>query len=68
VLQGEGPRTDHDVITDNVTGIFRRIFCAPDPVVVMHASLSGASPAGWMRVSRTHRTGPLVHPGTGYGY
>jgi hypothetical protein len=56
------------VITDNVTGIFRRIFCAPDPVVVMHASLSGASPAGWMRVSRTHRTGPLVHPGTGYGY
>ena len=26
VLQGDGSGTDHDVITDNVTGIFRRIF------------------------------------------
>ena len=28
VLQGDGSGTDHDVITDNVTGIFRRIFAA----------------------------------------
>jgi hypothetical protein len=28
VLQGDGTGTDHDVITDNVTGIFRRIFAA----------------------------------------
>ena len=26
MLQGDGSGTDHDVITDNVTGIFRRIF------------------------------------------
>ena len=28
VLQGDGSGTDNDVITDNVTGIFRRIFAA----------------------------------------